>query len=311
MKLISEYKSKLGLNTQDDVFSFLTNSLKESNRTYDYYVNWNKVFSNVDSINIELNLLNSLIGSTNIENDCKALLAQYPEVIKAFPFLLAIRDNNITVLHNYSLSGFTYKHFNFKYKKGQVFTPSEIDELVAFLKGAKLLEIFSNKKVKNLVDYTTGTEVGLDSNGRKNRSGTTMEGIVEFFIQHICQQNNWEYLTQANSVKVKAKWPSITLPYQDSDKNIDFVIHNGISLYLIETNYYGGGGSKLKSTAGEYQKMFNLYQNNGFKFIWITDGLGWKTAERPLRDAFNDLDFILNLEMLTSGILEDILKKNY
>lgn len=95
-----------------------------------------------------------------------------------------------------------------------------------------------------------------------------------------------------------------------TDRQFDFAVKKDDTLYLIETNYYGGGGSKLKSTAGEYKALFDFLSRYNYKFIWITDGLGWKSTLKPLREAFDHLEYVLNLKMITSGVLEEILSKN-
>ena len=63
--------------------------------TYDYYVDFEKVYRNVDEVKVELNILNSLIGSNDIETDFVNLLKRYPEILKAIPILLAKRENEI------------------------------------------------------------------------------------------------------------------------------------------------------------------------------------------------------------------------
>ena len=133
-----------------------------------------------------------------------------------------------------------------------------------------------------------------------------MEEIVEYFIQDICQRNNFEYIDEATSSKVMKKW-GIKMTVDKSSRRVDYAIYNGSILYLIETNFYSGGGSKLKSTAGEYITMFDYWKNDGHKFIWITDGAGWNSTKRPLRETFNHNDYILNLNMISNNLLEDII----
>ena len=60
---------------------------------YTYYVNFGKVYENVDDIRIELNIMNSLIGSRDIEGDFRKLVNRYPEILKCIPTLLAVRDS--------------------------------------------------------------------------------------------------------------------------------------------------------------------------------------------------------------------------
>ena len=284
------------------------NTLQPSNRTWSYFINWDKVFNNVLDIEISLNTLNVIIGKENIEEVLKTLLQQQPTIARVFPILLANREDKFTILHEYNLSTFTYKYYDFS--KVDTLTDSEIDDAIIFLKESGFLDLVKNKRIKNLVDYVIGTEAGMDTNGRKNRSGHTMEDIVEYFIDDICSRHGWRYLKEATAKTLKAEW-NMDLPIDKSSRRLDFVIDIGNRVYLIETNFYGGGGSKLKSTAKEYQEMYKFWTTNDkFKFMWITDGLGWKSAHLPLRESFNELDYILNLDMLSNTILEDILVHN-
>jgi type II restriction enzyme len=150
-----------------------------------------------------------------------------------------------------------------------------------------------------------GVEAGLDSNGRKNRGGHSMEEIVEVFISDICRKKGYKYLKEANADKIKSEFDYI-VPVDKSSKRYDFVIDNGNELLIIETNFYGGGGSKLKSTAGEYRNLFDVLEDK-YKFIWITDGYGWKSTTRPLRETFDHNDYLFTLSTLEKGVLESLL----
>lgn len=307
MKLLDIYKERISCNTEDEVFNYLLNNMQPSNRRWDYFVNWNKVFSNLEEIEISLNTLNVIIGKDDIEDVLRRLLQRQPKIVEVFPILLASREFEFTVLHDFNADGFLYKTFNFTNIK--TLSPQEIEDSIEFLRSSGFLEHLQSKKIKNLVDYVIGTEAGMDTNGRKNRSGHSMEDIVEFYVEDICKRHNLEYLKEANATELKSKW-NIDLPVDKSSRRLDFVVKTNQSIYLIETNFYGGGGSKLKSTAKEYQEMYKYWTKNNFKFMWITDGEGWKTAHLPLREAFNELDYILNLDMLSISILEDIFIKN-
>ena len=169
---------------------------------------------------------------------------------------------------------------------------ADIENYVRFAKETGLLEIFQKKIIKSVPDYVTGIEVGLDSNGRKNRGGTAMENIVESFIEVICSRHKLDYLTQADEKKVDQEWGQV-LAIDKSKRKFDFAIRiNNSKLLLIETNYYGGTGSKLKATAGEYKSLFEFVQSHGNSFLWITDGLGWTSTKRPLKEAFEKLNYI-------------------
>ena len=113
-----------------------------------------------------------------------------------------------------------------------------------------------------------------------------------------------------NASEIKRSW-GIDVQVDKSSRRFDFAVRKEQSLYIIETNFYGGGGSKLKATAGEYKSLFDFLSAQSIKFIWITDGLGWKTTLRPLEEAFNHIEYTLNLKMVASGLFEEIIKKDF
>ena len=306
MKTLAVYK-ELGLSSSKDVFSHLVSTLKKSNTTWEYFVNWAKVFGGIKSIEVDLNILNYLIGKDNFDDEMKFLLGKHPSIVKVIPILLACRENSFEILTDFTKGKLNFESFTFSDKNS--LNKSDIEKVIIFMKSSGLSTLFTGKKIKNVIDYVTGIEVGLDSNGRKNRGGTTMEGIIEVFLNSLCKKNNYRCLKEATAGKIKDVF-GIDVPVDKSSRRYDFVMHNGQTLYLIETNFYGGGGSKLKATAGEYKALQDYLRKSGHPFIWITDGLGWKTTLRPLEEAFNHIDFVLNLAFLENGVLEHIIKEN-
>lgn len=298
MKRLSQI---LLIDNDDELFDYIRNSFRKKITTWDYFVNWKKVFDNIKPIEKELNLLNYLIGKEDIVKETVLLIKQYPSVIKAFPFLIACRDKSFEVLID--VKEFISTKYDFSINSP---TDEQIRDLTTFVLNSGLADILRNKQVKNLVDYTIGVEVGLDSNGRKNRGGTMMEGIVEVFVEEYCQKSGAEYIPQATASKIKTKW-GIQIEVDKSSRIIDFAINKNGKLYLLEVNFYSGGGSKLKSTATEYCEMYNRYHRQGIDFIWITDGAGWKSTLKPLREYFDKSDYLVNLEMLRNGVLHQII----
>lgn len=307
MKFSKVYKDRVNCNNEDEVFDYLISSLKQTITKWDYFVNWTKVFDKIQDIEVDLNILNYLIGKDDIDSEFAGLLKKHPSIARLVPILVASRESNFKILNDFGYSKFDYKDFSFG--KRATLTEEDITKTVRFAKESGFLALLASKRIKNVVDYVIGVEVGLDSNGRKNRTGTMMEGIVEFFVKDICQRNQFEYITQATANKVKEKW-DLKLTVDKSSRRIDFAVKTNKSLYLIETNFYGGVGSKLKSTAGEYKTMFDYWKNDGHKFVWITDGIGWKSTHLPLRETFNHIENLLNLDMISNKILEDIFMNN-
>ncbi len=294
--------SLLKLRDEDQLFQLITQSFKDKITTWNYFVNWDKVILNVKLFEKELNILNYLIGKSNLEIEAYELLKKYPETIKAIPTLLAVREGSVDILID--SKDFKYKNLDFFQKD---YTSNEIKEIVEFIIKTGLGSLLINKQIKNLVDYATGVEVGLDSNGRKNRGGTLMEKLVEEFVSETCNKLNLEYMSQATSNKIKEIW-NIDVKVDKSSRQLDFAINNKGKLFFIECNFYGGGGSKLKSTSTEYIEMNRYWNNQGIEFIWVTDGAGWKSTMKPLREYFDKADYLLNLEMLKDNLLLNILK---
>ena len=278
-------------------FNEWINKFKESIADYKYYVDFKKVYENIESIKIELNILNSLIGSKDIENDFKKIIKKYPEVLKAIPLLLAKREKE---LYARDLNKGTLYDFN---------KPTCTEEqYVYFMKETGLFDLLQNHIIKDLVDYVTGVEVGLDSNGRKNRSGHLMENIVENYLK----KSQVTYYKEMYLKDIERKW-NIDLSSLSnngkSQKRIDFVVKTNTCIYAIECNFYSGGGSKLNETARSY-KMIALESKDiqGFKFVWFTDGIGWKSARRNLEETFDVLEDLYSIDDLENGILTKLFK---
>ncbi len=300
MKYEGVFKEVIGCSDASEVFDYLMNTLKQKITGWDYFVNWAKVLGNIEDVEIDLNILNYLVGKENIEDEFRLLLDKHPSIGRLVPILVACRDKKFDILTGYDKHAFRYDIFDFE-KAGGLAN----EKVVEFASSTGFLELLGGKRIKSVVDYVIGVEVGLDSNGRKNRGGKAMEGIVEFFVRDICDRKGLEYLPEASAKNVLKKW-GVKLKVDKSSRRIDFAINNNGRLILIETNFYGGGGSKLKSTAGEYRAMFDFWKEDGHGFIWITDGQGWVSTRLPLEETFNHIDYILNLEMVSKGLLEAI-----
>ena len=264
-------------------FETLKSTLQDSIFTWDYFTDFEKVKTNVKKIEKELNLLNYLIGKENIEEEFLSLVEEYPKVRKILPILIAIRDDKLS-----STPIITNMESLIPENKRYIFN-DEINEnikkeLLIFFRETGLKDFFENKAVKNLVDYCVGVEVGFDTNARKNRTGTLMENIVGKYLQTYCSKNtNFIYIEQATQKRIK-EFFNYDIEIDKNSRRFDFALYDKVlnKLYLIEVNYYSGGGSKLKATAGEYQYLNDFLKAQNLTFIWITDGVGWFTALNPL-----------------------------
>jgi type II restriction enzyme len=302
---ITPTMSKNGITNSVKGFENFFETLRPSLKLWDYFVNWDKVFRNTKEIEIQLNIWNYLLGKEKFDEEFKALLKKHPEIVNAIPSLL-VRDGassqEFSIIEN--VDDLTKDESFFDFSKSASST-LEIENALNFVKKSGLIKLFSKDGVKNLVDYVIGVEAGLDSNARKNRSGTSMETVVESYLIKFTQGKQLSFISQASPKKIKEEW-GFDVPVDKASRSYDFAISDGKKLVIMEVNFYGGGGSKLKATAGEYKGLFDLLSIPKTSFLWITDGEGWNTTRLPLKSAFEHIDYVWNLNWLSKGYLKDL-----
>lgn len=280
-------------------FKVWLSEFRNSIADYGYYVDFRKIYRNIDNIKIELNILNSLIGSKNIESDFEVLIKKYPEVLKCIPLLLAVRANEI-----YAIDG--DGEFTYQFKVPNL----SIEQYKIFMRKTGLFDLIQNHIINNIVDYVTGVETGLDSNARKNRGGHLMENLVESFIKKSGFTRDKTYFKEMYIHQIIEKWNidlSAISNEGKTEKRFDFVIKTDSMIYGIETNFYSGSGSKLNETARSYKTLALEADNiDGFTFVWFTDGKGWTNARHNLEETFDVMEHIYNIKDMENGIINKI-----
>ncbi len=274
---------------------------RDSISDYGYYIDFEKVYKNVDKIKVELNILNSLIGSEQIEIDFKILIEKYPEVLKCIPLLLAVRASEI---HAVDVDG----EYTYNFEKPNF----SIEQYIIFMQKTGLFDLLKNHIINNLVDYVTGVETGLDSNGRKNRGGHIMENLVESFICKTGFVKDKTYFKEMYIHQILNKW-NVNLSSISNkgkmEKRFDFVVKTENMIYGIETNFYRSGGSKLNETARSYKTLAIETKNiDGFTFVWFTDGNGWISAKNNLEETFDIMEHIYSIKDMENGIMNEVFK---
>lgn len=282
-------------------FNTWLSGFRDSIADYGYYIDFEKVHRNVDTIKVELNILNSLIGSKNIERDFETLVEKYPEVLKCVPLLLAVRANEIYAIDSDGEFTYNFKNPNFS-----------IEQYKVFMRKTGLFDLMENHIINNLVDYATGVETGLDSNGRKNRGGHLMENLVESFIQKAGFIKDETYFKEMYIHQITEKWGidlSAISNQGKMEKRFDFVVKTLNMIYAVETNFYGGGGSKLNETARSYKTLaLETDTIDGFTFVWFTDGRGWTSARHNLEETFDVMEHVYNINDMENGIITEVFK---
>ena len=265
-------------------FDLFISQLQETNQTLDFFCDFDKISQNVEDIKLSLCMLNSLIGSSDLRKSVETIWKRDKSAFGVMDILIAVRsEGKKKVLDSLGRCVVLDTLFN------------SVDGVMEFLENTGLAEIFQSKKINDLVDYVFGIETGLDTNARKNRSGHVMEDMVA----RIFEKNGIHYRQEVYS----SEWPTITRVLGDDEKRFDFVIKTAAKTYLIEVNFYSGGGSKLNEVARSYSDIApKINSVSGFEFVWITDGIGWKSAKNKLQEAYSISQSIYNLSNITDFI---------
>lgn len=272
----------MSAHTKEQFDSFMS-QLKETNTTLDFYCDFEKINNKVEAISIKLNQLNYLIGQEDIDSAICRLWNENKNVFSILEILIAVRtsdkkkaimsDGNVRLINT-------------------LFDSAE--GVIEYIHGTGLDKVFKNNQIKNLVDYVFGVETGLDTNARKNRSGHLMEGQVASIFDNA----NIVYRQEVYSTE----YPELSVLGEDK-KRFDFVVETNRCKYLMEVNFYSGGGSKLNEVARAYSELSPKINNvEGFEFVWITDGIGWKSARNKLEEAFYAIPNIYNLTTIYNFI---------
>ena len=267
-------------------FDKFMSQLQETNQTLGFFCDFDKISANVDNIKLSLCMLNSMIGTTDLRGSVETIWNRDRSAFSVMDILIAVRSEGKKVVLNSAGDCIVLD---------RLFT--SIDGVLEYLEGTGLADLFRQKKIKDLVDYVFGIETGLDSNARKNRSGHVMEGMVASVLTN----NNIEYRQEVYSTE----WKDLQKVLGDDEKRFDFVIQTPKKTYLIEVNFYSGGGSKLNEVARSYSDIApKINSVPGFEFVWITDGIGWKSAKNKLQEAYSIIPSIYNLTSINEFLQE-------
>lgn len=267
-------------------FNQFMSQLQETNQTLDFFCDFEKISQNVNDIKLSLCMLNSLIGATDMRHAVETIWNRDKSAFNVMDILIAVRSEGKKKVLN---------------TLGQCIVLDDlfdsIDGVMEYLDNTGLTEVLQQQKIKDLVDYVFGIETGLDSNARKNRSGHVMENMTA----RLLDENEIRYRKEVYS----REWPAISSVLGDDEKRFDFVIKTRTATYLIEVNFYSGGGSKLNEVARSYSDIApKINSVAGFEFVWITDGIGWQSAKNKLQEAYGIIPRIYNLTNIREFIQE-------
>ncbi len=306
MANIKLYKDFFGLDTVEEISTEFRKTLVTTNRSYLFYVDWEKVQSRVKAINTELSLLDSLINSRVLKQDFYTLLKKYPEVVKVLPILLAIRELTFDVIESFDEEDTSVVTYSFNKQKGEALSDEEIQSFYNLIEKSGAKDLFTT--IKSFRDYILGVEVGMDTNARKNRSGNAMELILAPFMEQTAEEADLKFFAQKQFGVVEQE-AGVTFPELLKNKKFDFLFAKNGKALNVEVNYFFGGGSKQEIINSYIDRQAKL-QGIGSSFMLITDGQAWnKNINNELISGLNALDYVLNLSFVRRGFFAKALEE--
>ena len=306
MARLDLYNKFLKLSSEEEIHKEFVSTLVTTNRSFGFFTDWDKVKKNVEQYKVEIGILSSLVDSKDFDKDLKNILIRYPETAKVIPILIAVREKGSSFDVLEDLATLKIKTYDFGKEK---FNTEEIGKIIDFVSKSRIKELFHIIRV--LHDYVLGVETGLDSNARKNRSGSFMEESVGKILEETNKKsgNKFEILPKSY-FKVLEKSHKLKIPETLRHRTPDFTVRKGDRLFSIETNFYGGQGSKPQEIVDAYINRQGELKASGWEFVWITDGAAWQGGTNQIQRSIHELDFVLNLNFARSGFLEFILNEN-
>lgn len=286
-------------------FDELMATMKKTIADYSFFVDFDTVFKRVEKVKSGLKKLDTLIGSGNsFDTQFSALLNKDPEILKTIPVMLGERVEKLFVLDN-------GKEVTYNFEK----RINSDAEYLKFLERSGLKDLLANRRIRSSMDYIIGVEAGLNSNARKNRTGTTMENAVYKYLLDLVPGK--DVLRQVTKEQVgdhfhneEVKTINVTAKGDTADKIFDFAFQYDQMIYLVETNFYTGGGSKLNEVARSYEELARKINSKPHvRFIWITDGIGWKSARNNLRESYGVQKFIYNISDLDTLKIDQLINE--
>lgn len=278
----------MAAHTEEQFTKFMS-ELRKTNQTLGYFfVDFDKVKTNVNKVKINLNLLNSLVNCADVKSMINEIFNEYgARPFETLEILIAVRDSKkgIWVVDNSPMDEPKDLATMFKTSEG----------IFNFLESTKLLSLFQSKEITNLVDYVFGIEVGMDTNARKNRSGKIMEREVAKRFR----EAGIPFREQVKSETIE----DLKAILGKDVKKFDFVIETTKKKYVLEVNFYNGGGSKPNETARAYTGLAPKINKVGkYEFVWITDGDGWNSAKPEIKEAYATIPCVYNLSNMSEFV---------
>ena len=298
------YSNCLEISEFEDIVELFNENLVDTNRDHNFFVDWEKVENNVNKFKSEFELLNSLIGCENFDDELKEIIQEKPSVICSIPILIANRDLKFKVIEDFSDPDTNIIEYNCK---NRIFTDEEIDKTIDLVEKTGLKNFIQNSIDGNLYDFALGIETGMDTHARKNRSGKAMELVLKPLIEEISENNDYEMFFQ-KKFKILEEEYEIDVPTSIRNRRADFILVNTDSKVInIEVNFYTGTGSKPQEIVDSYINRQMDLEEAGFEFIWVTDGDGWKGQQNQIKKGFRRVNYLLNLHFVRKGLLEEII----
>lgn len=298
------YEENLEVRTLGELTQLFLDTLVDTNRTHEFFVDWDKVRKNIEQFKIELGILNSLLGTKNFEEDLRKILGGYPEVLSLIPMLIAVRESKLKIIEDFGEKDSNIVEYSFHKRD---INDAAVNGIVEFFRKTGLEDIFTDGQTKNLRDYLLGVEVGMDTHARKNRSGHSMEIALSPLLKILERGLGLKIYAQKKFKDVHNIFG--TIPTGLADRQFDFVISRGGNVINLEADFFTTTGSKPQEIIDSYINRYKELGEVGWGFIFVTDGGAWRGQRNQISKAIEELPYTFNLNFVRKGLLERAIEK--
>ena len=298
------YNKHLRVGTLNELTQLFLDTLVDTNRTHEFFVDWEKVRKNIEQFKIELGILNSLLGTKNFEEDLRKILEGYPEVLSLIPMLIAVREAKLKVIEDFGKKESDIVEYSFHKED---LNEAAVNGIVEFFWKTGLDGIFTDGQTKNLRDYLLGVEVGMDTHARKNRSGHSMEIALSPLLKVLEKKLDLKIYAQKKFKDIHSIFS--TIPTGLADRQFDFIVSRGGNAINLEADFFATTGSKPQEIVDSYINRYKELSEVGWGFIFVTDGGAWQGQRNQISKAIEELPYTFNLNFVRKGLLEEVIEK--
>jgi type II restriction enzyme len=295
--------------SDEERFKIFLDTLHFSNRAAYYYnPDYNPEGNNVMLSKAELRMCDDLYALSKDfkRSKIQALFDRHPEYISMLLGLLILQKDPMAA---YEIDEDTCRLIH--YAPGNC---SPVDQVVDFMAAGHFLDCMYGtggycRDRDTLVGKLTLNKARKEFGRKMSICGQKQEGFIRDSAYRAGFINGKNVIFQATPKAIYEDW-GINVPDGKEDgnhKRYDTVFKINDTAVCCETNFYNSGGSKVTETPRGYTLYSEKFVSNQHAvFMVVTDGIGWCTAAKTLKDYIADVQHVYNNRDVKDGLFSKL-----